>query len=498
MLHRWSEVLIRRTRTVLALGVLATIAAGVFGLGVFDSLGQGGFNDPKSEASRELAQEQDTFGNKSVDIVAIYTSKDLTVSDPEFKAQVDKTLARIPADSTTSVATYWDTKDPSMVSKDKHATTVLISLVGKDQSELADSSERVTPTLSSEDLQTNIAGTWAVYKDVNETVSKDLAKAETVSMPLVIILSLLIFGSVVAALMPAVVGAIAVLGALAVVRLITGFTEVSVFSINVITLLGTGLAIDYALFVISRFREELARLPEDDPTAAAQAIRVTMSTAGRTVLFSGLTVAAAMASLLIFPQNFLRSLGYGGMAAVLVAVVAALTVLPAILLLLGRRIDAGRLPWRRHRPVQVDNDNGAFARLARVGDAPPRRGDGRRGGRPARRGLAVPRGEVGLGRLPRAAGGQSVPRRVGEAEHRVRTGDVHGQHDAADHRPGPGGGVHPEGRAGARRRRRTPGRPDEGPGGRPHPAARDVDRQQPDPDLAGGRPGDPCHPRSRR
>src|SRR4051794_19818662 len=366
MLHRWSEVLIRRTRTVLALGVLATILAGIYGLGVFDSLGQGGFNDPKSEASRELAQEQDAFGNKSVDMVAIYTSKDLTVSDPEFRAQVEKTIARIPADATTSVATYWQTHDPSMVSKDKHATTVLISLSGKDQPELADSSEEVTPTLASEDLQTNVAGTWAVYKDVNETVSDDLAKAESLSMPLVIILSLLIFGSVVAALMPAVVGAIAVLGALAVVRLITGVTEVSVFSINVITLLGTGLAIDYALFVVSRFREELARLPEDDPTAAAQAIRVTMATAGRTVLFSGLTVAAAMSSLLIFPQNFLRSLGYGGIAAVLVAVVAALTVLPAILLLLGRRIDGGRLPWRRHRPVSVDTDHGVFARLARA------------------------------------------------------------------------------------------------------------------------------------
>jgi len=364
MLHRWSEVLIRRTRVVLAVGVLATILAGVFGLGVFDSLGQGGFNDPKSEASRELAQEQDTFGNKSVDMVAIYTSKDLTVSDPGFRAQVEKTIARIPTEATTSVATYWQTHDPSMVSKDKHATTVLISLAGKDQPELADSSEQVTPTLASEDLQTNVAGTWAVYKDVNETVSDDLAKAESLSMPLVIILSLLIFGSVVAALMPAVVGAIAVLGALAVVRLITGVTEVSVFSINVITLLGTGLAIDYALFVVSRFREELARLPEDDPTAPAQAIRVTMATAGRTVLFSGLTVAAAMSSLLIFPQNFLRSLGYGGMAAVLVAVVAALTVLPAILLLLGRRIDGGRLPWRRHRPVSVDTDHGAFARLA--------------------------------------------------------------------------------------------------------------------------------------
>ena len=114
-----------------------------------------------------------------------------------------------------------------------------------------------------------------------------------------------------------------------------------------ISLLGIGLAIDYALFMISRFREELALLPVDDPDAASTAIRRTMTTAGRTVLFSGLTVAAALSSLLIFPQAFLKSMGYGGVAAVLVAMVAALTVLPATLRLLGRRVDAGRLPWRR-------------------------------------------------------------------------------------------------------------------------------------------------------
>ena len=364
MLHRWSEFLVRRAGRVLAVGVLATILAGVFGAGVFGSLSQGGFDDPGSEAYRQLAKEQEVFGNKSVDVVAIYRSPDLSVSDPEFKAEVDETLARIPEGTTTSVATYWDTKDPSMVSTDKHATTVLISLSGEGQAEQAERNDEVTPTLEADNLETELAGTWAVYDGVNETVSEDLARAEMVSLPLVIILSLLIFGSVVAALMPALVGAIAVLGAMSVVRLITGVTEVSVFSINVITLLGTGLAIDYALFVISRFREELARLPEDDPQASAKAIRVTMATAGRTVLFSGLTVAAAMASLLIFPQNFLRSLGYGGIAAVLVAVIAALTVLPAILMLLGRRIDAGRLPWRRHRPVAVNSDHGAWARLA--------------------------------------------------------------------------------------------------------------------------------------
>ena len=364
MFHRWSEILIRRARSVLAVGVLATFLAGAYGVGVFDSLGQGGFDDPDSEASVELAREREVFGNKSVDVIAIYRSADLTVDDPEFKAEVDETLARIPDGTTTSVATYWDTKDPSMVSTDKHATTVMVSLAGEGQAEMADKNDLVVPKLEADDLETDIAGPWAVYKGVNETVSEDLARAEMVSLPLVILLSLLIFGSVVAALMPAVVGAIAVLGALAVMRLITGVTEVSVFSINVITLLGTGLAIDYALFVISRFREELAAQPEDEPRAAAHAIRVTMATAGRTVLFSGLTVAAAMSSLLIFPQNFLRSLGYGGIAAVLIAVVAATTVLPAILLLLGRRIDAGRLPWRRHRPVPVDTDHGAWARLA--------------------------------------------------------------------------------------------------------------------------------------
>ena len=365
MLHRWSEFLIRRAGWVLTAGVLVTILTAMYGIGVFGSLTQGGFDDPATDSAQELEREQEVFGNKSVDVIAIYRSPDMEVSDPDFKAEVDETLARIPEGTTTSVATYWDTKDPSMVSTDKHATTVTISLAGEGQAEQSDLNDELVPTLEADELETHIAGPWAVYKGVNETVGEDLARAEMFSMPLVVILSLLIFGSVVAALMPAVVGAISVLGAMALVRLITNFTEVSVFSINVITLLGTGLAIDYALFVISRFREELAELPEDDPQASAKAIRVTMATAGRTVLFSGLTVAAAMSSLLIFPQNFLRSLGYGGVAAVLVAVVAALTVLPAILLLLGRRIDGGRLPWRRHRPVAVINDHGVWASIAK-------------------------------------------------------------------------------------------------------------------------------------
>jgi len=367
MIARWAGVLVRRARVTIAAGLLVVIAAAAYGLviggGVFGHLGNGGFDDPSSQSARERTQEKALFGNKNVDLVVLYRSKDHVVTDPAFRQEVDTALARIPSGTTTSVATYWNTHDPSMVSTDKHATQVLISLSGKDQAATSDMSDKVVPAVRSATLRTDIAGPWAVYKGVNETVSADLARAELISLPLVVILSLLIFGSVVAALMPAVVGGIAVIGGLAIVRLLTTFTEVSVFSLNVISLLGMGLAIDYALFVISRYREELAALP-DEPGAPAQAIRTTLDTAGRTVLFSALTVAAAMSSLLIFPQNFLRSLGYGGVAAVLVAAVAALTILPGILLLLGRRIDAGRMPWRRGRAVGVDSDHGAWARLA--------------------------------------------------------------------------------------------------------------------------------------
>ena len=173
-------------------------------------------------------------------------------------------------------------------------------------------------------------------------------------MPLVLVLSLVVFGSVVAALMPVGIGAVAVLGAFAVVRLLTTVTDVSVFALNIITLLGLGLAIDYALFVVSRFRDELAARPAGDRAAVTDAVGATMLTAGRTVLFSGLTVAVSLSALLVFPQTFLRSMAYGGIAAVLVAMAAALTLLPATLAVLGRRIEAGAMPWRRRarRPSQ--------------------------------------------------------------------------------------------------------------------------------------------------
>jgi uncharacterized membrane protein YdfJ with MMPL/SSD domain len=364
MIKHWGEFVACRSLLVLMVGVFAVLGAAAYGAGVFDSLSQGGFDDPSTESSKELAAERDAFGNKTVDVVAIYSSKTMTATDPAFKAAVQDALASVPQGTTASVTSYYDSGAKELVSKDGHTTQVMISLAGNTQNDYLTNYDKVSPKLDAKGLETDLAGPFSVYNDVNHLSETDLRKAETISAPVVLLLSLLIFGSLVAAAMPVVVGVIAVLGALAVIRLISVFTEVSIFSVNLITLIGLGLAIDYALFIISRFREELAKLPEDDPDAVKTAISLTMTTAGRTVLFSGLTVAAAMSSLLVFPQAFLRSMGYGGIAAVVVAMLAALTVLPAILRLLGRRIDAGRMPWRRHKPVSTDTEHGAWAKLA--------------------------------------------------------------------------------------------------------------------------------------
>lgn len=361
MIERWGALVVRRAVAVLLVGLGLVAAAGVAGIGLEDKLGAGGFDDPGTESSRELALERDTFGNRSVDAVIIFSDDDAEVSDAGFRSELERTLARIPDDVVESVQTWYDAEDPAMVSDDGRATAVYVSLAGETQNDFIDAFDALRPSVEESSLDTDFAGPYAVYTDVNEETKKDLLLAELVSLPIVLILSLIIFRSVVAALMPVLVGLAAVLGARATIAGLNELVEVSIFAPNIITLLGLGLAIDYALFIVSRFREEIARTPDD----TAHALVRTMATAGRTVAFSALTVAAAMSSLLVFPQTFLKSIGYGGIAAVLIAMVAALTILPATLALLGRRIDALRIPFLQ-RPAAVESDHGAWARLARA------------------------------------------------------------------------------------------------------------------------------------
>jgi RND superfamily putative drug exporter len=366
MMQTWGHFVARRAWPVLIAGLALVTVAAVFGLGVFASLSNGGFDDPASESARSLVAEHAAFTSHDADIVVIYSSPSMAVSDPVFRESVSNVVTGLPKGSIHRVTTWYQTPSPTLISKDQHATRVIFALSGTSPDAKAALYDQVKPHLGAKGLTTTIGGPWSVFRDVNHAVSSDIKKAESISLPIVILLCLAFFGSVTAALMPAFVGGVAIFGAFALVRVITMFTDVSVFSINIITLIGMGLAIDYALFIVSRFREELAKHPGTEREHVNAAITTTMATAGRTVLFSGLIVAASLASLLIFQQSFLRSMGFGGVAAVVAAMLAALTLLPALLAVLGPRIEAGRMPWRRGSGAEsaVAVESGAWATLA--------------------------------------------------------------------------------------------------------------------------------------
>lgn len=341
----WGALVGRRPYLVLSIAAVLVALCAVFGSGVFDSLSDGGFDDPHSESAEVAQVIDDQFGDQRVDVVAIYSSTDLTATDPTFQSAVQEAVSRAREAGSPRAVSYYDTGNPALISADQHATRVLITLPADgDPLEAYDTFE---PLLKADGVTTQLAGQFALFKDANQQVEHDIVKAEVISLPAVFVLSLLVFGSLTAALMPTLVGAVAVAGAFALVRLITHVADVSVFSINVITLMGMGLAIDYALFIVARFREELGHFPTPDRPAIATAMGHTLATAGRTVFFSGVIVAASLASLLLFPEVFLKSMGYGGMAAVLVAMIASLTVLPAVLGVLGPRLEWGRVRGRK-------------------------------------------------------------------------------------------------------------------------------------------------------
>ena len=297
-MDRWGTFIGRRAGSVLAAAIVLFTVAAAYGIGVFGALSDGGFDDPASESHRELVIQQTAFPDSVTDLVLIYSSTELTVNEPAFREAVEDVVGRLPGDEVASTTTWYTTKAASLVSDDKHSTRVLVTLEGTDEETKGASYDGVKGQLAADGLKTEVAGAPAVFEDVNAQVSTDIARAEALSMPIVLMVSFVIFGSLVAALMPTLVGVFAVVGAFALVRLLTEITDVSVFSINVITLIGMGLAIDYALFVVSRFREELAQRPGTGRDDVAVAITQTMTSAGRTVLFSGVIVAGAMSSLL--------------------------------------------------------------------------------------------------------------------------------------------------------------------------------------------------------
>ena len=369
MLERWGRIVVARRRLIVATAVLVAVIGAGWGTGVFSRLVTGGFEDPGSESAHAGAQIARVLGSQSPDVLAMYSSRAATVDAPAFRGPVEAEARRLRAlPAVASVASAYDGA-PGLVSRDRHATYLVIRLKALDDSGKRAEYDAIKPHLRVPGLATQIGGTVAVNARIDALTKTDVSRGEMIAMPLVLLLLILIFGGVVAASMPVLTGILAILGALTVTRAITLVTDVSTFAVNAITLLGLGMAIDYSLLMINRFREELR---SGRPTG--QAVTRTVASAGRTVLVSGLLVILSLGSLLIFPEVFLRSMALGGMAAVGVAMVSALTVLPAALAMLGHRVNAlqvrGLLRRRDSRhgttgPAGDAAEAGVWGRLAR-------------------------------------------------------------------------------------------------------------------------------------
>jgi RND superfamily putative drug exporter len=359
MFESWGRLVYARRRLVLALAGLVVVAAAVWGTGVFGALQSGGgFTAPNSQSQQESDLAARTFGRNTADVVVLYTSRTLTVHDAAFRNAVTRTLAALPKNEVPSAASYWTIKSPQFVGSGGHATYVALQLAGGSDSARLDTYAEIQGKLAAPGLTSQVGGQVPTYSAINKEVKSDIGRAEAISLPVLLVLLLVIFGSLAAASLPLAIGGIGILGSFAALRLLTLVTGVSIYSINITTILGLGLAIDYGLFMVSRFREELHRQQSTEDAVAR-----TVATAGRTVAVSGVTVAVALASLMLFPETFLRSMGYGGVATVVVDMLAALIVMPALLAVLGPRVNALRVRRAAAGPAR-DEQSGAWYRLA--------------------------------------------------------------------------------------------------------------------------------------
>ena len=312
MFEAWGRLVYRRRRLVLVVAALVVAAAAVWGTGVFARLQSGGGITPpgsQSQQASDLATR--AFGRDTADVVVLYRSPSLTVRDPAYRAAVTRSLAALPIGQVPSYQTYWSTGSPQFVGRGGHETYAVLRLAGATDSAQMNTYQAIKGEFGAPGLTTRVGGQVPLEVAINSEVKADIGRAEAISMPVLLVLLLIIFGSFAAAGLPLAIGAIGILGSFAALRLLTLFTDVSIYSINITTILGLGLAIDYGLFMTARFREELGRQP-----TVEQAVSRTVATAGRTVAVSGVTVAIALASLMLFPETFLRSMGYGGVATV--------------------------------------------------------------------------------------------------------------------------------------------------------------------------------------
>jgi uncharacterized membrane protein YdfJ with MMPL/SSD domain len=326
------------------IGLLALaffLIAGILGGSVASRLDPYGAEDPATETVKAMNRLEEA-GLRVPAVIAVVESA--PVAKPATRRRVEALENQVRDRSdVASVNGYYDTHSPAFVSRDGDSTYFAVALKTTKDKQAQETGADIADELSAHPGV--LAGGPAVAQEqVNKQVEKDLRMAEMLAFPLLFLLSLLFFRSLVASVLPLMIGGLAIVGTFLILRVASEFASISIFALNLTTALGLGLAIDYSLFIVSRYREEIAK---DGPGLGA--MRRVLATSGRTVFFSSLTVAAALASLLVFPQRFLYSMGLGGALVALFAALISLTVLPAVLTLLGRRVNAGAPKFLQRR-----------------------------------------------------------------------------------------------------------------------------------------------------
>ena len=363
MFNSLGRFVAHRRVLVLVFLVLVMATLSVAGSMLGKPFGQGGFEDPKSGWATAERLEQEAYGRDALgDVVVTYHAPaGTTVDDPAFQDPIRASLETLRGefpDQVTGVTSFVFNQSPALVNRDVGIAVASIQIAGEDE-EILENFREVEDRIPVAGIQTDIAGLQPVAGALQDGMDADLVRAELIALPLVFILLIVVFGGVVAASLPVAVGILTILGSLGALHLLSLLTPVNSFSQNVVTLIGLGLAIDYGLFVVSRFREEMA---EGYPPEAA--VRRTVATAGRTVVFSAVMVGVTLSGLLVFPQAFLKSVAYGAIAAVILAALLSVTLLPAVLVLLGHRVDMlGISRLQRHR-TREEVENGLFGRVA--------------------------------------------------------------------------------------------------------------------------------------
>lgn len=356
--------LVARHRVPVLLAMVALMTfLGLAGQFVGKPFGQGGFEDPHSGWATAERIEREAYGRDALgDVVVTYHAPEGTdIDDPEFLGRIQASLDALRAehpDEVTGVTSYSQNHAPALANREEGVVVASVQIGGTGD-EILQNFRAVEDQIPVEGVETDVAGLQPVAGALQDGMDADLVRAEMIALPVVFVLLVLVFGGVVAALMPVAVGVLTIIGSLGVLHLFSLISPVNSFAQNVVTLIGLGLAIDYGLFVVSRFREEMAEgYPPD------VAVRRTVATAGRTVVFSAVMVGVTLSGLLIFPQDFLKSVAYGAMASVVLAALLSVTLLPAVLAMLGHRVDLlGVKRLQRHR-TREEVENGFFGKVA--------------------------------------------------------------------------------------------------------------------------------------